>query len=737
MLLRRLGRACACHPWQTLGGWLGFAVLATVLAGFFGGAYTNGGTLPGTPAQAGAAFLARHFPALSDESALVAVHTSRGTLTGPPGAQGLAAVVAATRRLPLVAGVSVNLSTDRRTALLQVRYDRPRFDVPAVALTRLTAASRAGDRYRVAGAVTGNLVYDLSGAQTGLAEEIGIGIALLVLIAGFGSVVAALMPLVTAAFSLTVGLALVKLLATGYPVNSSAPSLATMIGLGVGIDYALFIVTRHRESLTAGTPVVDAAASANATAGSSVVYAGVTVIAAIAGLRFAGIPLITSLGAAAALVVAVAVIAAITLLPALLAVAGSHINAVRLYHLPVVHRGPPLDPELSAPAPSWWWRWARHVERRPRRYVVSSALVLLLLAAPLAAIRLGETDGGSAAAGSDEHRAYEFVSRGFGVGVLEPFIVGLQAPPGQRVTAEALRLARAAIASAGDVAGIGPVQLDHGADAAVLSVYAASPPAAQVTVRLANRLQSRVMPRVARLTGDRTYLTGREPGAVQLSAQVANRLPDFVGAVLALSFLLLMFVFRSLLVPLKAVVMNLLSIAAAYGVAVAVFQWGWLRDLVGLAEPVPIVNVVPMFMFAIVFGLSMDYEVFLLSRVREEWTHTRDGRGSVVMGLTQTGRVITSAALIMVTIFLSFMTSPTVVVKMMGFGLAVAVLVDASIIRLVLVPATMALLGDLNWWLPRWLDRILPHIELEGAVPITPALDAMLDEQPQQEGVAG
>ena len=734
MLLRRLGGACARHPWQTLGGWLGFAALATVLAAFFGGSYTSGGTLPGTPAQAGAAFLARHFPMNARESALVAA-SSHTTLAGGRGAAGLAAVVAATRALPLVADVSVNMSADGRTALLDVVYTKARFHVPASALAQLTKASRAGDADGVTGAVTGNLTYDLSTAQTGLAEEIGIGIALLVLIAGFGSVVAALMPLVTAAFSITVGLALVKLLAIGYPVNNSAPSLATMIGLGVGIDYALFIVTRHRESLSAGTPAVTAAASANATAGSSVVYAGVTVIAAIVGLRFAGIPLITSLGAAAALVVAVAVIAAITLLPALLGLTGPHVNALRLYHLPVIHREPPLDPEVAAPAPGWWWRWARHVERRPKRYVVASSLVLLVLAAPLAAIRLGETDGGSAAATSDDHRAYLMVSHAFGVGALEPFLFGLEAPGG-RVSAAAVERARSVLARVPDVAGIGAVTFDRAGDAAVMPVYSGTPPAAQRTTDLANHLQSAVMPQIARLTGDRTYLTGRGPGGAQLSTQVANRLPVFVGAVLGLSFLLLMFVFRSLLVPLKAVVMNVLSIAAAYGVTVAVFEWGWLRALVGLPEPVPIVNVVPMFMFAIVFGLSMDYEVFLLSRVREEWTHSRDSRGSVVMGLTQTARVITAAALIMVTIFLSFMTSPTVVVKMMGFGLAVAVFVDATVIRLVLVPSTMALLGDLNWWLPRWLDRILPHIEVEGAVPITPVTDAMLEEEAEQEGAA-
>lgn len=712
-LLRRLGAACAAHPWQTLGGWLAFAALVTILAMTVGSSYTNGGSLPGSAAQAGEAFLSEHFPALADESALVVAHAGRGTFTGGPGAAGLAAIAAAVRREPLVRTVQVAVAPSRRYALLSVGYDRPRFQVPAPALSRLVRAAAEGRRYAVSGAVTGNLSYDLQGAQTGLAEEIGIGIALLVLIAGFGSVVAAIMPMVTAAFSITVGLALVKLLATGYSINSSAPALATMIGLGVGIDYALFIVTRHRELLAAGTPPVIAAAAANATAGTSVLYAGVTVIAAIVGLRFAGIPLITSLGAAAALVVAVAVIAALALLPALLGLLGPRVNSVRLYHLPFVHRDTPREAGGANPAAGTWWRWARHVEQRRGKYAVVSSVILITLAIPLGAMRLGETDGGSAAAGSNAYRAYLLVSRGFGVGTLEPLLVGV-AP------ARELGAIRGRLAASTDVARVGAARLDPAGDAAVFEVYAGTAGSAQATQQLAYRLQDRILPALARSTGDRLFLTGRVPGSADLSAQVAARLPAFIGAVLALSFLLLGLVFRSLLVPLKAIVMNSLSIGAAYGVTVAVFQWGWLRDVVGLRAPVPIVDVVPMFMFAIVFGLSMDYEVFLLSRVREEWHASGDSRGSVVVGLTQTARVITAAALIMITIFCSFLTSATVVIKMMGFGLAVAVALDATVVRLVLVPATMALLGDANWWLPRWLDRLLPHVGIEGAVPITP-----------------
>lgn len=736
LLLRRLGGACARNPWATLGGWLAFAAVVTALSLAFGGAYTNSGALPGTAAQTGASFLARYFPAATKESALVVVHTPSGTLRSGVPAAGLRRVVAAVRRLPEVAEVSTQFSADQHSALLTVGYDRPRFDVPPSAITVLERAAAQGRRDHLQVGVAGNLVYDQHGAATGLAEEIGIGIALLVLIAGFGSVVAAIMPMVTAAFSLTVGLGLVKLLATGYAVNGSAPSLATMIGLGVGIDYALFIVTRHRELLAVGTDPKTAAAAANATAGSSVLYAGVTVIAAILGLRFAGIPLVTSLGAAAALVVAVAVIAALTLLPALLGLVGPRVNALRLYHLPVVHRHSPLDPGVHPGEPSslWWWRWAHHVELRPKRYIAGSVLFLVALALPVAALRLGQPDGSSAPRGSNQYVAHQLAARAFGPGVLAPILVG--AAPARPAQLSAIETRLSAIPG---VASVSPPRLDPSRDAALLEVLPRHGVASVGSLALSNRLQNQVLPELHKLTGAQLILTGRLPGMADVAAEVHARLLVFIAAVLAVSFLLLTFVFRSLLVALKAVVMNIFSISAAYGATVAVFQWGWLRELVGLPRPVPIVDVVPMFMFAIVFGLSMDYEVFLLSRVREEWTHTHDARGSVVMGLTHTARVITAAALIMITIFSSFVTTSSVVVKMMGFGLAVAVLIDATVVRLVLVPATMALLGELNWWLPGWLDRLLPHVDIEGAVAVTPAggiLEAVdRYRRPEQEGV--
>ncbi|HVA59598.1 MAG TPA: MMPL family transporter [Mycobacteriales bacterium] len=709
--LRRLGAACAQHPWQTIGGWLAFAVLVTVVAAVYGGSYTTGGSLPGSATQRADAFLARHFPGANDESAIVVVHAARPL----GGSAGLAAVTAAVRRLPLVApgGLGVELSGDRRTALVSVPYTKPRFQVPDSALAGLQRAADAGQADGVRGYVTGLLAYDLASAPTGTAEIVGICIALLVLAAGFGSGVAALLPMVAAGFSITVGLALVRLLATGYIVNDAAPSLATMIGLGVGIDYALFIVTRHRESLAAGSPPIEAAAAATATAGSSVLYAGITVIAAIVGLSFAGIPVVTSLGAAAALVVAVTVIAALTLLPALLALAGHRINALRLYHLPFVHHR-----DARLPTPSWWGRWARHVERRPKRYAVASAGLLILLALPLAAIRLGQPDGASAPVGSADRTSYQLAVANFGAGALDPMALAVALPGTGRIPAILTEIRRG-VAAAPGVASVGPARLDAAGDAALMSVQSATSIAAQASLDLVSRLRAQELPRLAAATGSRLYLTGRIAGQRDIAAQVGRRLPLFVGVVLAVSFLLLLIVFRSVLVPLKAVVMNVLSIAAAYGVTVAVFEWGWLRDVVGLSAPVPIVQVVPMFMFAIVFGLSMDYEVFLLSRIREEWTHSRDSRGSVVIGLTATARVITAAALIMITIFCSFITSTEVVVKMMGFGLAIAVLVDATVIRLVLVPATMALLGDLNWWLPGFLDRILPHVDIDGSVPIT------------------
>jgi RND superfamily putative drug exporter len=496
-----------------------------------------------------------------------------------------------------------------------------------------------------------------------------------------------------------------------------------MLGLGVGIDYAMFIVTRHREALHSGVGPQEAAAAATASAGSAVLWAGITVVAAICGLAFAGIPLVTSLGFASAVVVATSVAAALTLLPALLSLTGSRLDRLRVG---VRGRSAYVDPSGR---PSGWARWAAAIERRPWRYVVGCVAVLGVLAVPSGAMRLGMPDGSAAPAGSEARRTFDLLTAGFGVGANGPLRLVVELPPGAgpTVVRDVGAVVRSAAAADPGVARVGDMDLSPDGRVGVVSVVPTTGPQEAATADLVSRLRDSRLPAVRARTRAHVLVTGAAAGRADVAHRVLDRLPWFVGAVLAVSFLLLMAVFRSLLVPLKAVLLNLLSIAAALGVVVAVFTWGWLRQLVGVGETVPIVDVIPMLMFAIVFGLSMDYEVFLLSRVREEWLVDRDSRGSVVRGLTSTAHVISAAAAIMVSVFLAFTLSSDVVVKMMGLGLAVAVFLDATLIRLVLVPATMALLGDLNWWLPRWLDRLLPHIEVNAAVPMTPYDDQVTD----------
>jgi len=699
-----MGGWCAAHPVRVLVSWL-VAVAAVVgLSLAAGGHYTDSHALPGTEVATAEARLAAHFPGANDTSAdvlLYDAHTARVRAALPR-------VESAVSRLPhVVVPVAWPLrwSAARTTVSLHVRYDVPRFTLGRGDVQALQRAGHAGG---VESHVAGVLANDVSLPGGGTGESIGVAVALLVLLVAFGSVIAALMPIATAALAIVAGLALVKLLANVYAVSPSAPALATMLGLGAGIDYALFIVSRHRERLRDGVPPREAAAAATASAGTSVLWAGVTVVAAICGLAFAGIPLMSSLGFAAAIVVAVSVVAALTILPALLALTGNHIDALHV-GLPHTRRDR---------AGTRWTAWARGIERHPVRYLVAPVLLLVVLAIPVAGMRLGMPDASAAAANSDLHRGYELNARAFGVGVNGPLSLVIALPTGADASAIAASY-RAAVRADGDVASVGPMSVSRDRTTAVVTAIARTAPQSSASNDLVPRLRERVLPPVERATGTRVWLTGMAAGRYDVSQRVLHRLPWFVTAVLAMSFLLLMLVFRSLLVPIKAVLLNMLSIAASLGVVVAVFCWGWLRQLVGVSETVPVVDVIPMLMFAIVFGLSMDYEVFLLSRVREEWVIGRDGRGSVVRGLASTAQVISAAAAIMVVVFLAFTLSHDVVVKMMGLGLAVAVFLDATVIRLVLVPATMALLGDLNWWVPRWLDRLLPHVDVEGAVPVS------------------
>ena len=580
-------------------------------------------------------------------------------------------------------------------------------------------------------------------------EVIGLAFAIVILILAFGSVLAMGLPVGLALFGIGIGTALIALLSNVMAVPDFATFLGIMIGLGVGIDYALLIVTRFREQVHHGHTIREAVTIAMDTAGRSVLFAGTTVVISLLGLLLMGVSFVQGLSVGAASVVAVTVAASLTLLPALLGFAGSRIETTRwrgliaaglvavalvgvglkvsplLVGMPlaviviiagffvpslkreVKHRPPKPRRETTA------YRWSRVIQRRPWTAAIAGAVALLVIAIPVLSLRLGFSDESNYADETTTKKAYDLLVEGFGKGFNGPFLLVAELPSG--VDPSALDGVTRAVAADPDVAFASPAQPNDQANptAVLWNVIPKTGPQDKETTDLVDRLRGVLLPGVEQQAGIDVKVTGTVAVNADFSDYLASRLPYLFTAVLALSFLLLMMVFRSLLVPLKAVIMNLLSVSASYGVIVALFQWGWLGDVIGV-QPAPIEPWAPMMLFAIVFGLSMDYEVFLLSRVREEWHRTGDSRTSVADGLAATAKVITAAAAIMVVVFGSFLFERDRVFKLMGTGLATAVLLDATVVRMLLVPATMELLGDRNWWLPRWLDRLLPTIDVEG-----------------------
>jgi putative drug exporter of the RND superfamily len=707
--LYRLGRGAVRRRRLTLLAWALVALAVIAAAQVGGGRMSDRFDIPGVESQRALDILEDEFPAAAGTSAqlVFAVEDdSPGTLSDEGSARAIEAALADVAAQPDVGSVGdLQRSADGRIAYADVQYERPSDDIGDRAYERLEATADATNR---SGAVRMELGGDL---PTEAAQDVpegqevvGLLVAVIVLLVAFGSVIAMGLPIGLALVGLGTSLGLIALVAALVDVNTVAPTLAAMIGLGVGIDYALFIVTRHRENLRAGMTVQEAAGRAVATSGAAVLFAGVTVVIAISGLAIAGITAVTVMGLMAGLTVAVMVALALTLLPALLGFAGRRIDALRL---PGVRGGAGIPGRESM-----WHRWGRQVSAHPWRYLVGGVLALGLLAAPVFGMRLGMTDNGTNPTSMTTRRAYDLLADGFGPGFNGPLLLSVEL---DGAAVDDLRPLESAIADDPGVQALAPIQANADGSAAVLRVIPTSAPQDGATTSLVHRLRDDVIPRaLADAPGAEVQVGGQTAMFIDMSDKISSRLPWFIGAVIALSVLLLMMVFRSVAVPLKAAAMNLLSIGAAYGVIVAVFQWGWLKGLIGVEETVPIVSFMPMMLFAILFGLSMDYEVFLLSRVREEYVRRRNNDAAVVEGISATARVITSAALIMISVFAAFVLGDDPIIKMFGLGLATAVFIDATIVRIVLVPATMKLLGDWNWWLPGWLDRLLPNLDIEG-----------------------
>ncbi len=582
-------------------------------------------------------------------------------------------------------------------------------------------------------------------------EALGLLAAIIILVLAFGSVLAMGLPIGTALLGLGIASAIVTIISNVIGMPDFTTSMVAMVGIGVGIDYALFIVTRYREGLNEGLAVEDAVVDAIDTSGRAVLFAGVTVIISLLGLYLMGLSFVRGLATGAAIGVLVMMIASVTLLPALLGMVKHRIDvtskaavaallsfvacaftAILTHSLPLFFAGiaasaiimglsfviapmrTPIPQRKQKPRETtFWYRWSRQVQRRPWLSLAGSASILIVLSIPLLGIRLGFGDTGNQPESTTVRKAYDLLAEGFGPGVNGPLFITVQGDTA--ASPENLGAFAATLAEADNVAFAAPSPIGddlvvNGSPLGLVVVYPMSSPQDQATSDLVHDLRNDVIP----ATGVDAKVGGFTAASVDFADYLGGRLPYLIGAVLVLSFLLLMAVFRSLLVPLKAVIMNLLSIGAAYGVIVAVFQWGWGKDLIGVGKAGPVESWAPMMLFAIVFGLSMDYEVFLLSRMKEEYDRTKDNAGAVADGLAATARVITAAALIMVCVFAAFVLGDDRQLKLFGLGMAFAVFIDATIVRMLLVPATMELLGDRNWWIPRWLDRILPKIDVEG-----------------------
>lgn len=685
----------------------------TAAAAVTGSAYSNDYEVPGTESGRATQLLRDGFPGLGGDSDTVVWHTGSGTVRAADVEQTMTRTLGDIAELPGVAAVgspydkqgAAQVSEDGRTAYATVTFDAGAENLDKGEAQAVVSAAEAAETDGLQVALGGGAVALTESPEGHIAEVVGVAVAAVVLFLAFGSLAASLLPIATALVSVGTAYAGIALLGHAMTVADFAPMLGMLIGLGVGIDYALFIVTRHRRGLKRGLSVTESITNAVATTGRAVVFAGATVCIALLGMLILRLGFLNGVAIAASLTVVLTVAASVTLLPALLSFIGMRALSRRERRRLTEH-GP--EPELPT---GFAARWSAFVERHPRTLGVIALAVITVLALPTLGLRLGTSDQGNNPESSTTRQAYDLLADGFGPGVNGPLTLVTEVDGGDDKLA--LDNLDATLRTTEGVASVTPVTYNTGGDTAYLTVVPDSSPQSRQTSDLVDRLRDDILPRAETGTSLDVQVGGMTAGYDDFAEVIVGKLPLFVGVVIGLGCLLLLLAFRSVGIPLKAAAMNVAAVAAAFGVVVAIFQWGWGSELLGLGRAGPIEPFLPVIMVSVLFGLSMDYQVFLVSRMYEEWLETGDNRRAVRIGLAETGRVINSAAVIMISVFLAFVLSGDRVIAMFGIALAAAVALDAFVLRTLLVPALMHLLGGANWWLPRWLDRRLPRISIE------------------------
>ncbi len=720
-LVARAGRWCAAHRRTVIVTWIVLLLGSLALSGVVGTDYANNFSLSGTDSQRAIDLLKRDFPAQAGDADQIVFSVPRGRVTSASTRARVVSMLDEVAHLPHVtsvvspysAGGARQISRSGSIAFATVNFDENAVALPTAAIQRVVDVAQGAASPRLQVALGGQAIEAAQRPTFGVATAVGLLAAIIVLLITFGSAIAMGLPILTALLGLGTGIGLAGLGSHLLSMPDFATELAAMIGLGVGIDYALFIVTRFRENYARGLDVAAATTAAMDTAGRAVLFAGVTVIIALLGQFALGVSFLYGLAVASALAVLMTMLAALSVLPALLSRYGERI-------------GRRARARAATAKPGFWVRWAGFIERHSWAGFFAGLAIMLALASPVLSLRLGTSDAGNDPSGQTTRTAYDLLAQGFGPGFNGPLQVVVKLP--HAGDAPALSTIAQTLRTTADVVSVSAPRLSPAGATAVFNVYPRSSPESLASSTLVGDLRNTELPSVERATSTTILVGGSSAIGIDFTHVLSNKLPLFIGVVVLLSALLLLVVFRSLVIPLQAAVMNLLSIGAALGVAVAIFQWGWLGSLFNV-KPGPIDTFIPVMLFAIVFGLSMDYEVFLVSRIHEEWTRTQDASVAVRAGLGSTGRVITAAATIMICVFLSFVLGGSRVIELFGLSLASAVFLDAFIVRCLLLPSVLHLVGRRTWALPRWLGHRLPHIAVDRSATEPAGLEPALEGQ--------